>query len=128
MLAFTQKLKKRIKQRGNKGAKQVVKLGKDAINIYEFKTAFQRVMFQSQRLRDQYLKLAELSTEFRISDFAGEQRDVTKIIKAYNTTLQTFLDGQIRETPWSRKIEEIKWSTSCKKRFLTFRKHTQVIT
>lgn len=116
------------RSRLSKGRNEAVPKGEEVINIYEFKTALQRVMSQSQRLRDQYLRFSELSSEFKISDFAGEQRGVTRMIKSYNSSLQTFLENSIKLTPWSSKIAEVKWSNACKKRFLTFRKHTQVIT
>ena len=54
--------------------------------------------------------------------------DVAKIVGSFNSTLESFLDNQIKKTPWSKKIIEIKWSSSCKRRYLTFRKHTQVLT
>ena len=73
-------------------------------------TALERCVKSSLFTRDKFIKLADMCTDFKISDLVKDQTEFSQLHEMYSITLEQIFENQARLTAFSSKINYMPWS------------------
>lgn len=120
--------KKNRKRKNGNSASEQAKEKKD-VSFDEIKGKLATSLIRSLNsvyIRDLLMSFVNFSTEIKISDFVSDQLGIRQILGIYSPVLHEFFEKQSNVTPLTIKIAKVDWITSTKKKFITFRKSTQI--